>query len=189
MKCSFPCKHQFIFINKIINNSTICYANSFQIITLLLRLLPQVQDIDDFALAKIQTSNSHSLWPDLKFFPLSFFVSFWWCHKNHQLISQWVLLQHGPKESCWYCWHRPLVLLSLLEAQVSPSAVHSQGPGLTPTIVAGWEFTPVSPNSIATAIFLLISLSQKKKKTKSNCCGEICTTKQNAFWWFSLERM
>ena len=56
------------------------------------------------------------------------------------------------------------MLLSLLEAQVSPSAVHSQGPGLTPTIVAGWEFTPVSPNSIATAIFLLISLSQTRKK-------------------------
>ena len=132
---------------------------AFKLLFLLLRLLPQVQDIDDFALAKIQTSNSHSLWPDLKFFPLSFFVSFWWCHKNHQLISQWVLLQHGPQKSYWYCWHRPLVLLSLLEAQVSPSAVHSQA-----TIVAGWEFTPVSPNSIATAIFLLISLSQTRKK-------------------------
>ena len=51
------------------------------------------------------------------------------------------------------------MLLSLLEAQVSPSAVHSQA-----TIVAGWEFTPVSPNSIATAIFLLISMSQTRKK-------------------------
>ena len=37
-------------------------------------------------------------------------------------------------------------------------------PGLTPTIVAGWEFTPVSPNSIATAIFLLISMSKTRKK-------------------------
>ena len=47
--------------------------------------------------------------------------------------------------------------------QVSVASCRSQ-PGLTPTIVAGWEFTPVSPNSIATAIFLLISLSQTRKK-------------------------
>ena len=53
MKCSFPYRRRFLFISRIISNYTVCYTHSFQIVILLLRLLPQVQDMDDFALAKI----------------------------------------------------------------------------------------------------------------------------------------